>query len=175
MNPRVGKQRRGSWTEKVARVFDRWRDDFTVISNTFHHQKCHRTKIAKFGGIHIVRPLNWAVQLLKCRSNFFLRGSCGASAGAPSFFVCKAEARVQRPQASRKKTPHSLPLKAAAQQQRQALTLASGVAVPLTSSFANNDVPPILVAARINNIAASFETFPLLIIGKIVPFLILDG
>jgi len=76
--------------------------------------------------------------------------------------VCKAEARVHRPQASKKKTPHSLLLKAAAQQQRQALTLASGVAVPLIICFANNHVSSVLVAARINDIAASFKTFPLL-------------
>ena len=36
MNPRVGKQRRGSWTEKVARFFDGWRlknyGDFKCLS-----------------------------------------------------------------------------------------------------------------------------------------------
>jgi len=54
---------------------------------------------------------------------------------------------------------------AAAQQQRQALTFASGVAVPLIIRFANNHVSPVLVAARINDIAAGFNALPLLGIG----------
>ena len=104
MNPRVGKQRRGSWTEKVARVFDRWRlknySDFKHISPS----KMLVKKICQNWGIPYSETPKFGSSTIKKSQQIFLRGSCGASAGAPSFFVCKAEARVHRPQASRRKS-----------------------------------------------------------------------
>ena len=55
----------------------------TVISNTFHLQKCQWHKFAKIGGIHIVRPLNLAVQLIKCRSKIFFSEAPAAQAREP--------------------------------------------------------------------------------------------
>ena len=93
MNPRVGKQRRVSWTEKVACFFDRWRlknyGDFKHLSPSKISAKknCQNwgnpySEIPKFGS-----------STIKSRSTFFLRGSCSASAGAPLGYVLNCRVR----------------------------------------------------------------------------------
>jgi len=86
MNPRVDKQRRGSWTEKVARFFDGWRlknyGDFKYLSPS----KMLVKKICQNWGNPYSETPKFGSSTIKSRSKFLLRGSCGASAGAPSYF-----------------------------------------------------------------------------------------
>ena len=71
--------------------------------------------------------------------------------------------------------PLPFPPRAVAEQPRQALTPASGVAVPLTSNPSDNNKAAVVVATIINRIAAGFNAFPLLRVGKVVSFCVFDG
>ena len=64
---------------------------------------------------------------------------------------------------------------AAAKQQRQALTPASGVAVPQRGKLSNHHKTAVVVATKVNRIAAGFKTLPLLGVGKVMPFCVPDG
>ena len=84
--------------------------------------------------------------------------------------------RRKRKRKNRRGTSITFFLKtAAAKQRRQALTLASGVAFPITGDFPNHNKSSVFIATIINRIAAGFKAFPLFIVGKKMPFFIFDG
>ena len=95
------------------------------------------------------------------------------------YFVSKAEARVQRPQASSKNAEVQFhlptPLMTATKQQRQALTLVSVVVILLRSHLSYHYIAAVLFTTMINRIATCFKAFPLLYVGQVMPLFVLDG